>query len=58
MKMNLKLIVMNGIQTDDGIFDIFDNEEVDMNDDSSCDERDMLDAQDFDVTTIDTREGL
>ena len=29
-----------------------------MNDDSSCYERDMLDAQDFDVTTIDIREGL
>ena len=29
-----------------------------MNDDFSCDERDMLDAQDFDMTTIDIREGL
>ena len=29
-----------------------------MNDDFSSDESDMLDAQDFDVTTVDTREGL
>ena len=29
-----------------------------MDDHLPSDERDMLDAQDFDVTTIDTREGL
>ena len=29
-----------------------------MNDTFPCDECDMLDAQDVDVTTIDTREGL
>ena len=29
-----------------------------MDDQFASDERDMLDAQDFNVTTIDTREGL
>ena len=58
MKMNLKVIVMNCIETNDWILDIFNNEEVDMNDDFACDECDMLDAQDLDVSTIDAGEGL
>ena len=58
MKMNLKMIVMNCIETNDWILDIFYNEEVDMNDDFAGDECDMLDAQDLDVPTIDAGEGL
>ena len=40
MKMNLKMIVMTCVKTND----VFDNEEVDMNDDLACDEGDMLDT--------------
>ena len=58
MKMNLKMIVVNCIETNAWILDIFNNEEVDMNEDFACDECDLLDAQDLDVPTIDAGEGL
>ena len=38
--MNLKMIVMNCIKTND----VFDNEEVDTNDDLACDEGAMPDT--------------
>ena len=41
-----------------GFFDVFYNEEVDMDDHLSSDESDILDAQNRDVTTIDICEGL
>ena len=58
MKMNLKAIVMNCLKTNDWILDILHNEKGDMNDDLACDEGEMLDTQDLDVSTIDAGEGL
>ena len=34
---------MNGVETTDWILDVFDNEEVHMNDGFACDESDVLD---------------
>ena len=42
--MNLKMILTNGIETDDWILDVFNNEEVHMNDDFASDEGDVLDT--------------
>ena len=58
MKMTLKTIVMNGIETYNWALDVFDNEEVHMNDDFASDEGDVLATKDLDVPTSDIGEGL
>ena len=44
MKMNLKTIVMNGIESHDWVLDVLENKEVHVSDDLASDEGDMLDT--------------